>query len=87
MISRHIISRPDYWELLKASTSLGPNKWDIFNERIVSICKNVWEAVREVLCFDTPEGMTVNEELDDFDCGSKDTLSYCWRALKESRFV
>ena len=59
---------------------------------MLTICENVWEAVRAILCLDAPEGNSVademaNEEVDDLNIGTKDTLSYCWRALKESRSV
>ena len=84
---RYITGRPDYWRLLNASTPLGSHKWEIFDEKILGICAKVWEAVRAILCCDTPEGMRIDEESDDLNAGSKDTLSYCWRALKESRFV
>lgn len=58
------------------------------NERIMEICDGVWEAVRVILCFDAPEGTdTIEDEPEAADVGAKDTLSYCWRALKESRSV
>lgn len=43
--------------------------------------------MKEVLCFDSPEGYEEFEEGDSLDLGNgtKDTLSFCWRALKESR--
>lgn len=44
--------------------------------------------MQDVLCFDAPEGHDISE--DDFneqDIGTKDILSFCWRALKESRSV
>lgn len=43
--------------------------------------------MKEVLCFDSPEGYEESEEGDSHDLGNgtKDTLSFCWRALKESR--
>jgi len=54
----------------------------------MAICDCVWEAVRDVLCFDAPEGTNlISEEAEDVDVGTKDALSYCWRALKESRSV
>jgi len=88
VLLRQICSRSDYWVLLNASTSLGSDEWDDLNGRILTLCNNVWEAVRVILCFDAPEGSNdATEELDDLDIGEKDTLSYCWRALKESRFV
>jgi len=88
LCSRHITSRSDYWSVLSASTTCGPDVWTDYNERIMAICDDVWIAVRDVLCFDAPEGIKVgDEEAEDVDVGTKDTLSYCWRALKESRSV
>lgn len=57
------------------------------NDRILDCCTKIWEAVKEVLCFDSPEGYEESEEGDSLDLGNgtKDTLSFCWRALKESR--
>lgn len=57
------------------------------NDRILDCCTKIWEAVKEVLCFDSPEGYEESEEGDNLDLGNgtKDTLSFCWRALKESR--
>ena len=69
---------------MKASLILA--KWNDFTARIIRVCRIVWEAVADVLCFDAPEG----QEMDDEDAlgievGPQDTLSFCWRALKESR--
>ena len=50
----------------------------------------MWEAVRNCLCFDAPEGHEFQIEVEDdeeVDNGNKDILSFCWRALKESRSV
>lgn len=58
------------------------------NDRILDCCTKIWEAVREILCFDSPEGYEESEEGDsslDLGNGTNDTLSFCWRALKESR--
>ena len=66
----------------------GLDKWTDFNKRILNICKLVWEAVQEVLCCDAPEGaVAADDEVSDFDIDTKDRLSYCWRALKESRYA
>ena len=44
--------------------------------------------MQDVLCFDAPEGHDISEdEFNEQDIGSKDILSFCWRALKESRSV
>lgn len=55
---------------------------------MLACCSNIWEAVKEVLCYDSPEGQ--QDEAEDTDgilVGLKDTLSFCWRALKESRSI
>jgi hypothetical protein len=54
---------------------------------MVSSCSRIWEAVKEVLCNDSPEGhLPVDLDEDDaFD--TKDVLSYSFRAVHESRFV
>lgn len=81
---RYIVSRSDYTKTMDASLNI----WEGFNRRIFSICSTVWEVVQDVLCFDAPEGREFRE--DDFnerDVGTKDVLSFCWRALKESRFA
>lgn len=85
--TRYIASRPDYFVTLIASTKTGLQTWREFTERIHLVCHGVWEAVRDTLCFDAPEGLELDEEADDNDLGTKDALSFCWRALKESRFA
>ena len=82
---RYIISRFDFFDSLGLSTQARMQTWKDFNERLIDNCWGVWEAVKDVLCFEAPEGHEINEEGDDLDIGTKDTLSFCWRALKESR--
>ena len=58
------------------------------NDRIVTFCREIWEVVRGVLCYDSPEGFTLEEDENNaIDVGTKDTVSFSWRALKESRFA
>ena len=46
----------------------------------------IWIAVKDVVCYDSPEGHIVTEaEEDEADVNVKDALSYSWRALKEAR--
>lgn len=84
---RHIVSHPDYFATLDISTKSALDWWRKFTERIHLICRDIWEVVRHTLCFDAPEGHEVDEEADDVDIGTKDVLSFCWRALKESRLI
>ena len=79
-----MVSRIDYVELFDASL----NGWEGIDQRIISICSGVWDLVHDVLCSDAPEGYDFSEEdMLEQDIGTKDTLSFCWRALKESRSV
>ena len=81
---RYIISRTDYVRSLDVSL----DEWRDFDRRIFFICSEVWEVVRDVLCFDAPEGHEISEDdCNEQDIGTKDTLSFCWRALRESRSV
>lgn len=83
-----MVSRTDYVESLDSSVAASLGKWEEFNRRIFLISSGVWEAVRNVLCFDAPEGHDIGEDdPNEQDIGTKDTLSFCWRALKESRSV
>ena len=83
-MNRYIVSRIDFVESLNASL----DEWEGINKRIASICFGVWDVVKDILCSDAPEGYDLNEdEFVEQDIGTKDTLSFCWRALKESRSV
>ncbi|KXS98749.1 hypothetical protein AC578_9051 [Pseudocercospora eumusae] len=46
----------------------------------------VWKLVKPILCDDAPEGY-LPEELEETPNSTKETLSYCWRALKESSLL
>ncbi len=69
---------------------ISPKMQDLYG-RLLACCHKVWIAVRSVLCYDAPEGHLLydndEDDEDDTDHKSKDKLSYCWRALKESRSV
>jgi hypothetical protein len=54
---------------------------------IISGCERAWEAVRDILCDDSPEGHLPQdlEEVDGLD--TKGLLSYSFRAIHESRCV
>ncbi|KAL8825138.1 MAG: hypothetical protein Q9191_004596 [Dirinaria sp. TL-2023a] len=62
--------------------------WNSLKAHLILCCVNVWEAVKSTLSYDSPEGHL--DEADDtavYDIGPKDTLSFCWRALKESSLL
>lgn len=81
---RHILGSEGFYD---SANSSDPD-WKAHrttNSRILECCTETWAAVKVVLCFDSPEGHDSEEgEIDDLGIGTKDTLSFCWRALKES---
>ncbi|KAH0008136.1 hypothetical protein KCU78_g11404, partial [Aureobasidium melanogenum] len=54
--------------------------------RLYDTFQDVWTCVHDTLCNDTTEGIAA-EELEEEDIGTKDVLSYSWRALKESSLL
>lgn len=60
-------------------------KWAALTQRMVNSCVEIWRAVEDVLCNDSPEGH-LPQEIDDVDAiDTKDVLSYSFRAVHESR--
>lgn len=55
--------------------------------RLYACFHSVWSSVKATLCNDAPEGYVPDEMDEEDDIGTKDVLSYSWRALKEARFV
>ena len=86
-MQRNIIGYSGFYDL----HSTADPDWKLrrsLNDRILACCTGVWEVVKGILCYDSPEGYTLeDEENKDLDTGTKDMLSFSWRALKESRFV
>lgn len=69
------------------------NLQDLFTT-LLTCCHKVWNLVHDILCYQAPEGRLTydeddddDEDEDDVDNKGKDKLSFCWRALKESRSV
>lgn len=61
------------------------HRWRQTSLRLLDIAHRVWEAVKDILCADAPEGYEVEGLDDQVVVDTKDLLSFCWRALKESR--
>lgn len=58
-----------------------------FLPAIIANLERIWALVKPILCNDAPEGY-VPEDLEDATAiSTKDTLSYCWRALKEASLL
>ena len=54
--------------------------------RLLYDCREIWHVIKDILCFDSPEGHSIYDvEEEELGIGTKDTLSFAWRALKESR--
>ncbi|KIW02506.1 uncharacterized protein PV09_06306 [Verruconis gallopava] len=58
--------------------------WQSYHGRLVKALGEVWNSVKDVLCNDAPEGYVPEDMEEDISIGTKDILSYCWRALKEA---
>jgi hypothetical protein len=60
--------------------------WETLIGRMIGLCQLVWHKVRAPLCVDSPENEddAVSEEV---SAGSKDLLSYSWRALRDSSLL
>ncbi|KAF2215287.1 hypothetical protein CERZMDRAFT_36176, partial [Cercospora zeae-maydis SCOH1-5] len=59
---------------------------DAILDKIFYHLQQIWELVRPILCDDAPEGY-LPEELESSSNDTKETLSYCWRALKEGSLL
>jgi hypothetical protein len=53
--------------------------------RAVACCERAWDAVKHILCDDSPEGHLPHELEDVAGLDTKDILSYSFRAVHESR--
>lgn len=54
---------------------------------MIRACLHIWQAVKEILCNDSPEGH-LPEELDESELvDTKNVLSYSFRSIHESRYV
>ncbi|KAL8732092.1 MAG: hypothetical protein Q9166_003046 [cf. Caloplaca sp. 2 TL-2023] len=59
--------------------------WREMIDELLEAASNVWKAVKDILCADAPEGHELEAPDGQTGIGAKDMLSFCWRALKESR--
>lgn len=53
---------------------------------LLNMCKGVWDIVRNDLCVDSPEMSHNADVIGPFE-GPKDSLSYFWRALRDSSLL
>ncbi|KAM3416813.1 hypothetical protein BST61_g8404 [Cercospora zeina] len=59
---------------------------DAILDKIFHHLQQIWDVVKPILCDDAPEGY-LPEELESSSNDTKETLSYCWRALKEGSLL
>lgn len=78
---RYIINHPQI-----SNSFRDESDWRSFQDKLLGCCLQAWEVVKPILCIDSPEGQGDDEEVKDIDIGIKDTLSFSWRMLKESRY-
>ncbi|WPH02770.1 Hypothetical protein R9X50_00563800 [Acrodontium crateriforme] len=55
--------------------------------RLSKCLHDIWTVVHPVLCDDAPEGYLPEGLEESVGVSTKDTLSYCWRALKEASLL
>jgi hypothetical protein len=75
------------WQIVSTQAFSGPSldAGQAVQNRLVSCCEQIWDAVRDILCDDSPEGH-LPQELEEVDgINTKDILSYSFRAIHESR--
>ncbi|KAI4130437.1 MAG: hypothetical protein LQ341_006463, partial [Variospora aurantia] len=61
-------------------------EWADLVHKLLKQSVRVWDAVKGILCADAPEGYEIGIS-NELTVGTKDLLSYCWRALKESSWL
>lgn len=65
--------------------SAASKRLQLLYSRLYSVFGDVWKCVYDTLCHDVLDNST-SEDTAEEDIGTKDVLSYAWRALKESRY-
>ena len=81
-LRRYMIGLPQI-----SSSFRDESEWTDFQDTLFGCCLEAWKVVKPILCIDSPEGQADDEVVQDVDIGIKDTLSFSWRTLKESRYA
>ncbi|KAL8937107.1 MAG: hypothetical protein Q9211_003859 [Gyalolechia sp. 1 TL-2023] len=82
--TRYLVLQINQCGLTDLSDAVRLHVWRRLSHRLLEISSQVWKAVKVILCADAPEGHEVDSKDGDVAVNTKDLLSYCWRALKES---
>lgn len=82
---RYVLERKDVYE----GASRSGRRRAI--SRILRYCEEIWDLAKGVLCYDSPEGYVPEGMMDEDGDGEDEmdtqtVMSYCWRAVKESRY-
>ncbi|KAF2101025.1 hypothetical protein NA57DRAFT_74618 [Rhizodiscina lignyota] len=81
---RYLLEQANFYHRLSSAPSDAVVRWKTLHQRIYASFPVIWTIVRPVLSNDAPEGYVLEDSDDVPDMTTKDVLSYCWRALKES---
>ncbi|KAI9843613.1 MAG: hypothetical protein M1837_006195 [Sclerophora amabilis] len=81
---RIIFERDGFYPMIKGRPALERSAWSTLHRRIIEVSERLWECVSTILCDESPEGLELGDQT---GLGTKDVLSYCWRALKESSLL
>ncbi|KAI9702424.1 MAG: hypothetical protein M1836_000903 [Candelina mexicana] len=82
---RSIFDRAGFYSTLGTVSMI--SLWRSLHQRIIRCCETLWERVRYVLCNDSPEGFLLEDAESEMSVGTKDILSWAWRALKEASIL
>ncbi|GAB7354530.1 hypothetical protein MBLNU459_g4993t2 [Dothideomycetes sp. NU459] len=81
---RYILEKNDFYSSLK---TVRAQPLQALFLRLYECLRRTWSCVRSTLCNDAPEGFVPDDVEEEDDVGTKDILSYSWRALKEASLV
>ncbi|KAI4724759.1 hypothetical protein E4T49_07502 [Aureobasidium sp. EXF-10728] len=83
--SRYIIEKSGFYQVMSSDLTALSRLQKLYT-RLHNIFGALWNCVHDTLCNDTTEGVAA-EEIEEEDIGTKDVLSYSWRALKEASLL
>ncbi|KAL2035004.1 hypothetical protein VTO58DRAFT_100921 [Aureobasidium pullulans] len=82
---RYIVERSGFYQMFSLD-SAASKRLQLLYSRLYSVFGDVWKCVYDTLCHDVLDN-SASEDTAEEDIGTKDVLSYAWRALKESSLL
>ncbi|KEQ95613.1 hypothetical protein AUEXF2481DRAFT_79436 [Aureobasidium subglaciale EXF-2481] len=82
---RYIVEKSGFYQTMSTNVDAFSHLQTLY-KRLYHIFRQIWSCVHDTLCNDTTEGVAA-EEPEEEEIGTKDVLSYSWRALKESSLL